>query len=43
MQITFKPFLENRECPHFLKYLGYSIIVFRKRPVVEEPELFIDT
>ena len=25
------------------KYLGYSIIVFRKRPVVEEPELFIST
>jgi len=25
------------------KFLGYSIIVFRKRPVVEEPELFIST
>jgi len=25
------------------KYLGYSIIVFRKRPVVEEPELFRST
>ncbi|TSC58968.1 MAG: hypothetical protein Greene041679_11 [Parcubacteria group bacterium Greene0416_79] len=25
------------------KYLGYSIIVFRKRPVAEEPELFIST
>jgi len=25
------------------RYLGYSIIVFRKRPVVEEPELFIST
>jgi len=25
------------------KYLGYSIILFRKRPIVEEPELFIST
>ncbi|MEK9131851.1 MAG: class I SAM-dependent methyltransferase [Patescibacteria group bacterium] len=34
---TLKVFNENH------KYLGYSIIVFRKRSVVEEPELFIST